>query len=69
MAKTPDQVQSEKLFKKICRKVGTTLRDHAMIQDGDHLLVGLSGGKDSMILLQALAERRSAVPFDFKISH
>jgi len=68
MAKTPDQVQSEKLFKKISRKVGTTLRDHVMIQDGDHLLVGLSGGKDSMILLQALVERRSAVPFDFKIT-
>ena len=44
------------------------MRDHAMIQDGDHLLVGLSGGKDSMILLQALVERRSAVPFDFKIT-
>ena len=68
MNKSPEQVQSEKLFKKICRKMGTTMRDHSLISEGDHLLVGLSGGKDSMILLEALAERSRAVPFDFKIS-
>ena len=68
MGKTEEQLQSEKLFKKICRKMGTTMRDHALIQEGDHILVGLSGGKDSMILLEALAERLRAVPFDFSIS-
>jgi len=68
MQKTPEQVQSEKLFKKICRKMGTTMRDHSMISEGDHVLLGLSGGKDSMILLEALAERKSAIPFDFSIS-
>lgn len=39
-----------------------------MIGDGDHLLVGLSGGKDSMILLEALAERLRSLPFDFRLS-
>ena len=68
MSKTPERVQSEKLFKKICRKMGTTMRDHSLISDGDHLLVGLSGGKDSMILLEALAERLRAVPFNFSLS-
>ena len=58
---------SDKLFKKICRKMGTTMRDHSLIVEGDRVLVGLSGGKDSMILMQALVERRSAVPFDFGI--
>lgn len=48
--------------------MGTTMRDHALIKEGDHLLVGLSGGKDSMILLEALAERLSAVPFNFSLS-
>ena len=56
MNKTQEQLQSQKLFKKICRKIGTTMRDHRMINEGDHVLVGLSGGKDSMILLEALAE-------------
>jgi len=68
MKKTPEQIQSDKLFKKICRKLGTTLRDHRMIAEGDHILVALSGGKDSMILLEALAERRRAMPFDFSLS-
>ena len=47
--------------------MGTTMRDHSMIVEGDRVLVGLSGGKDSMILLEALVERRAAVPFSFEI--
>ena len=68
MEKSADQLQTEKLFKKICRKIGTTMRDHQMILEGDHLLVGLSGGKDSMILLEALAERLRALPFEFTLT-
>ena len=48
--------------------MGATLLDHAMISDGDHVLVGLSGGKDSMILLESLVERRAVVPFEFQIT-
>jgi tRNA(Ile)-lysidine synthase TilS/MesJ len=68
MSKTPEQLQSEKLFKKICRKMGTTMRDHSLISESDHILVGLSGGKDSMILLEALSERMRALPFVFRLS-
>jgi len=68
MVKSSEQVESEKLFKKICRKMGTTMRDQTLITEGDHLLVGLSGGKDSMILLEALTERKRALPFNFELS-
>ena len=68
MERTAEQIQSEKLFKKICRKMGITIRDHALIREGDHVLAGLSGGKDSMILLEALAERKAALPFEFRLS-
>ena len=67
MTKAEGLVQSKKLFKKISRKMGTTMRDHSLIVEGDRLLVGLSGGKDSMILLEALVERMAAVPFHFEI--
>lgn len=39
-----------------------------MVEAGDHILVGISGGKDSMILLQTLAERKRSIPFEFKIT-
>lgn len=68
MNRSPEKVQIEKLFKKICRKAGTTIRDHLLIEEGDHVLVGLSGGKDSMILLEALSERQAAMPFDFSLT-
>jgi len=38
-----------------------------MIEDGDRVLVGISGGKDSMILLETLADRKKHLPFDFEL--
>jgi tRNA 2-thiocytidine biosynthesis protein TtcA len=63
-----DQVKScKKQFEKISRKVGKAIYEYDLIKDGDRVLVGLSGGKDSMILLEALADRRKHFPFDFQI--
>jgi len=57
----------KKHFEKICRKVGKTMQENQMIEAGDKVLVGLSGGKDSMILLEALADRKKHLPFDIEI--
>lgn len=59
---------SKKSFRTLCRKAGVTLRDHDMIEKGDHVLVGLSGGKDSMIMLEILAERRTTLPYAFSLT-
>lgn len=59
---------AEARFKKLCQKVGKTIRDHKLLEEGDHLLVGLSGGKDSYLLLETLAERKRAMPFNFSIT-
>ncbi|KPL12522.1 MAG: hypothetical protein AMS26_17355 [Bacteroides sp. SM23_62] len=56
-----------KQFEKISRKVGKMLNEHQLVEAGDKVLVGLSGGKDSMILLEALADRRRHLPFDFQL--
>ncbi len=40
-----------------------TIREHNLLEDGDKLLVGLSGGKDSMIMLELLVDRIKAFPF------
>jgi tRNA 2-thiocytidine biosynthesis protein TtcA len=59
--------KSQKQFEKISKKVGKMLIEHQLVEAGDRVLVGLSGGKDSMILLEALADRRRRLPFDFKL--
>ena len=38
-----------------------------MISDGDRVLVGLSGGKDSLSLMWLLNERRTRVPIDYEL--
>ena len=58
---------SEKLFKKLCRKSGKTILEHNLIEPGDRILVGLSGGKDSFALLEILKERKKSLPFLFEI--
>ena len=49
------------------RKIGRALAQWKMIKEGDKVLVGLSGGKDSLVLLHALNDfaRRSPVKFSF----
>lgn len=56
-----------KQFKKLCRKAGQTIIEHKLIQAGDRILAGLSGGIDSLLLLEILSERKKSLPFDFEI--
>jgi len=53
--------------KSLLRKVGRAIADYRMIQDGDRILLGVSGGKDSLSLLQLLAHLRSYAPVRFDL--
>ncbi len=53
--------------KSLLRKVGRAVADYSMIRDGDRILLGVSGGKDSLSLLQILAHLRSYAPVKFEL--
>ena len=52
----------------LLRLLTRALREYRLIEDGEHVLVALSGGKDSLCLLQLLAERRHIYPPRFQLS-
>jgi tRNA 2-thiocytidine biosynthesis protein TtcA len=49
------------------RKVGRAIADYQMIRDGDRLLLGVSGGKDSLALLQVLMHLKTYAPVKFEL--
>jgi tRNA 2-thiocytidine biosynthesis protein TtcA len=55
------------IFKKITRLVGKAIGDFDLIQEGDRVLVALSGGKDSWSLLYALKELQRKAPIRYEI--
>lgn len=46
--------------------MGRTNGDFELVEEGDRILVGLSGGKDSLTLIHALKEQQRRAPFDFE---
>jgi tRNA(Ile)-lysidine synthase TilS/MesJ len=53
--------------KSLLRKVGRAIADYQMIRDGDRLLLGVSGGKDSLALLQVLMHLKTYAPVQFEL--
>lgn len=54
------------LSKKISTVVGKTNANYGLIQEGDRVLVGFSGGKDSLTLIHALNRLKKVTPFNFE---
>ena len=63
-----NKIKLDKVFMSNTRKrVGKAIHKYEMIKEGDSVMVAVSGGKDSLFLLEALAMQRKVIPFKFQI--
>jgi tRNA 2-thiocytidine biosynthesis protein TtcA len=58
---------ASELEARIAKKVTRAITEHDLIEDGDRVMVGLSGGKDSWALMQVLDVLRRRAPIDFSL--
>lgn len=61
------EYESAKLAKRLRRQVGEAIADFNLIEDGDRVMVCLSGGKDSFGLLDVLLALRDKAPVAFEV--
>lgn len=59
--------ETHKLEKRLCREVGRAIVDYNMIEEGDKVMVCVSGGKDSYGLLDILLKLKARAPIHFDI--
>ncbi|MBR2863591.1 MAG: adenine nucleotide alpha hydrolase family protein [Bacteroidaceae bacterium] len=68
MSQSPKQTASYKLQKRVRDRFAKAIKDFSLIENNDHLLIGLSGGKDSLALLQLLGEYKRRSPLQFGLT-
>ena len=56
-----------KLRKRLRRLTGQAIADYSMIEEGDRVMVCLSGGKDSYTMLDILLHLQRSAPIEFEI--
>ena len=62
-----NELENNKLDKRLCRQVGQAIVEYNMIEQGDRVMVCLSGGKDSFTMLDILLKLQARAPIDFEI--
>jgi tRNA 2-thiocytidine biosynthesis protein TtcA len=62
-----DKLEFNKLQKRLRRNVGNAIADYNMIEQGDKVMVCVSGGKDSYAMLDVLLGLRQNAPIDFEL--
>lgn len=61
----PLSPKASRVLEAFAKKAGRAINRFGMIRQGDRILIGLSGGKDSLALCAALVERKRWVPIEY----
>ena len=61
------EIDANKLVKRLRRQAGQAIADYNMIEEGDRVIVCLSGGKDSYTLLDMLRQLQAKAPVQFEL--
>ena len=59
--------ETHKLEKRLCRQVGQAISEFNMIEEGDRIMVCMSGGKDSYGMLDILMKMKQRAPVNFEL--
>lgn len=68
MERTPEQIAFLRLQSRITKRFHKACATYGLLADGDHVLVGLSGGKDSLALVELLGRRARVHAPKFRVS-
>ena len=68
MKRTPEEIELLRLQSRLSKRFNKACADYGLIADGDHILVGLSGGKDSLALVEFLGKRAQIYVPRFKVT-
>ncbi len=59
--------EEARLINRIYKKVGKTFFDYSLLNPDDKILIALSGGKDSLVLLESLVYSQKKIPFPIEL--
>ena len=68
MLKTPEQIALDRMRAKLTKRFHKACADYGLIEDGDHILIGLSGGKDSLALVELMGRRAQIYKPHFQVT-
>ncbi|MBQ7647844.1 MAG: tRNA 2-thiocytidine biosynthesis protein TtcA [Paludibacteraceae bacterium] len=66
--RTPEQIELSRLQNRLTKRFHKACADYSLIENGDHILIALSGGKDSLALVELLGKRAQIFVPRFKVT-
>ena len=66
--RTPEQIEFSRLQNRLTKRFHKACADYSLIEDGDHILIALSGGKDSLALVELLGKRAQIFVPRFRVT-